>query len=71
MRFLIWGSGAIGGTLGAFLARAGHDITFVDSVGAHVDAINRHGMRITGPIAEFVAEALRSHPMSFAAAGTR
>ena len=57
MRFLIWGSGAIGGTLGAFLARAGHDITFVDSVGAHVDAVNRHGMRITGPIAEFVAEA--------------
>jgi len=30
MRALIWGAGAIGGTLGAYLARAGHDITFVD-----------------------------------------
>jgi 2-dehydropantoate 2-reductase len=25
VRFLVWGAGAIGGTLGAFLARAGHD----------------------------------------------
>src|SRR4051812_30332892 len=52
MRFLIWGAGAIGGTLGAFLARAGHDITFVDSVEEHVAAIGRHGIRIAGPIAE-------------------
>jgi 2-dehydropantoate 2-reductase len=53
MRTLIWGAGAIGGTLGAHLARAGHDITLVDNVSEHVDAINRDGLRITGPIAEF------------------
>ena len=53
MRLLIWGAGAIGGTLGAHLARAGHDVTLVDSVEDHVDAINRAGLRITGPIAEF------------------
>lgn len=53
MRFLIWGAGAIGGTLGAFLARAGHDVMLVDAVEEHVAAINRHGLRITGPIAEF------------------
>jgi 2-dehydropantoate 2-reductase len=55
MRCLIWGAGAIGGTLGAHLARAGHDITMVDVVVEHVDAINRGGLRVTGPITEFTA----------------
>jgi 2-dehydropantoate 2-reductase len=53
MRLLIWGAGAIGGTLGAWLGRAGHDITLVDSSEDHVAAINRSGLRITGPIDEF------------------
>jgi 2-dehydropantoate 2-reductase len=53
MRFLIWGAGAIGGTLGAHLARAGHDVTMVDNVREHVNAIDCDGLRITGPIAEF------------------
>ena len=53
MRALIWGAGAIGGTLGAYLARAGHDITLVDVVEDHVAAIERSGLRITGPIDEF------------------
>ena len=37
---LIWGAGAIGGTLGAYLIRAGQDVTFVDVVPEHVAAIN-------------------------------
>ena len=53
MRMLIWGAGAIGGTLGAHLARAGHDVTLVDTVREHVEAIDRSGLRLTGPIAEF------------------
>lgn len=53
MRCLVWGAGAIGGTMGAYLARAGHDITMVDNVDAHVEAINRNGIRITGPVSEF------------------
>ena len=53
MRSLFWGAGAIGGTIGAWLARAGHDITLVDTVAEHIDAINRNGITITGPIAEF------------------
>jgi 2-dehydropantoate 2-reductase len=57
MRFLIWGSGAIGGTLGAYLARSSHDVTFVDTVREHVDAINKNGIRIIGPIDAFVAHA--------------
>jgi 2-dehydropantoate 2-reductase len=57
MQLLIWGAGAIGGTIGAYLTRAGHDITFVDRVAEHVAAINRAGLRITGPVAEFTAPA--------------
>ena len=53
MRFVVWGAGAIGGTMGAYLARAGHDVTLVDNVPQHVAAINRAGLRITGPIEEF------------------
>ncbi len=53
MRWLIWGAGAIGGTLAAYLARAGHDVTVVDFVGEHVNAINARGLQITGPIENF------------------
>ena len=52
-RWLVWGAGAIGGTMGAHLARAGHDVTLVDTVGEHVAAINAGGLRITGPISSF------------------
>jgi 2-dehydropantoate 2-reductase len=55
MKFLVWGAGAIGGTIGAYLARAKHDVTFVDRAAEHVDAINRSGLRIEGPIAQFVS----------------
>jgi 2-dehydropantoate 2-reductase len=53
----VWGAGAIGGTIGAHLARARHDVTFVDQAADHVAAINRSGLRIQGPIAEFVSRA--------------
>jgi len=52
-RILIWGAGAIGGSAGAWLKRAGHDITFVDVVEDHVAAIRQQGLRITGPVDEF------------------
>lgn len=50
---LIWGAGAIGGTVGAYLKRAGHDVVFVDIVPEHVRAIRGSGLKITGPIEEF------------------
>lgn len=52
-RILIWGAGAIGGSVGAWLQRAGHDISFVDIVPEHVAAIREHGLRITGPVEQF------------------
>jgi 2-dehydropantoate 2-reductase len=50
---LIWGAGAIGGTIGAHLRRAGHNIVAVDRAEDHVSAINHDGLAITGPVTEF------------------
>lgn len=48
MDFTIIGAGAIGGTVGAFLTRAGHQVTAVDVVPEHVQQITNHGLRISG-----------------------
>ena len=64
MRILIWGAGAIGGTLGAYFQRAGHDVTFVDTAEEHVNAIAERGLRITGPIDEFTVMAPALTPKS-------
>ncbi|HEY8381248.1 MAG TPA: 2-dehydropantoate 2-reductase [Microvirga sp.] len=50
---LIWGAGAIGGTLGAYWARAGHDVLLVDQAADHVEAMNRDGLSIEGPVEAF------------------
>jgi len=57
MRLLIWGAGAIGGSMGAYFVRAGHEVSFVDVVQEHVDAINTSGLKIEGPIANFQVQA--------------
>lgn len=51
--FLIWGAGAIGGTIGAFLARAGHDVALVDTQADHVERIRSRGLHIFGAVKEF------------------
>jgi len=50
---LIWGAGAIGGTIGAYWARAGVPVLLVDVVGEHVRACRTDGLEISGPIEEF------------------
>ena len=50
---LIWGAGAIGGTLGAYWARAGHEVLLVDQAADHVEAMNLDGLAIEGPVEEF------------------
>ena len=59
---LIWGAGAIGGTLGAYLARAGEDVLLVDIVEPHVDAMNRDGLIIEGPVEAFTQNVRASLP---------
>jgi 2-dehydropantoate 2-reductase len=50
---LIWGSGAIGGVLGAYFARAGHAVHMIDIVPEHVEAMRTTGLQIEGPVEEF------------------
>jgi 2-dehydropantoate 2-reductase len=59
----IIGSGAIGGTLGAHMIRAGHDITLCDADEAHVAAIREHGLIIEGPVDEFAVAARAITPV--------
>ena len=63
---LIWGAGAIGGTLGAYWARAGHEVLLVDKVAEHVEACNRDGLTIEGPVAEFKVQVRAATPESVA-----
>ena len=50
---VIWGAGAIGGTIGAALARAGRDPLLVDAEPAHVAAMTANGLKITGPSEDY------------------
>jgi 2-dehydropantoate 2-reductase len=59
---VVWGAGAIGGTIGAHLVRAEHRVLFVDRVPEHIAAINADGMKIIGPVREFTARAHAATP---------
>ncbi len=48
MNVTIYGSGAIGGIIGAFAANSGEDVLFVDKAAEHVAAMNATGLRISG-----------------------
>jgi len=50
---LIWGAGAIGGTLGAYWARAGVDVRMVDINAEHADTCSVQGLTINGPLDNF------------------
>ena len=54
---LIWGAGAVGGTIGACLARAGHAVVLVDTAAEHIAAIDERGLTLEGPIAAFTQRA--------------
>jgi 2-dehydropantoate 2-reductase len=56
MEITIIGSGAIGGVLGAYIARAGVNVVFCDNEQEHVKHIRYKGLRIEGPAEEFVVK---------------
>jgi 2-dehydropantoate 2-reductase len=53
MPMIVIGTGPIGGIIGGRLARAGHDITFVDIDKEHVEAIRAKGLRVDVPDGAF------------------
>jgi 2-dehydropantoate 2-reductase len=60
-RILFIGAGAIGSYLGAFLSRAGHDVTLVDPWPEQVEAIRARGISVTGPHEPFEARPTALH----------
>lgn len=48
MKILVYGAGAIGGTVGGCMTKAGKDVVLVDKVKEHVERMNSYGLRFTG-----------------------
>jgi 2-dehydropantoate 2-reductase len=47
-KFGVLGVGPVGGIMAAHLANAGHDVTLIDVMKAHMDEIKKSGLSITG-----------------------
>src|SRR4051794_29737048 len=60
--YVVVGAGAIGGTIGARLARSGRTVLLCDADRDHVDAINEHGLRIEGPVEQFAVDVCAALP---------
>ena len=61
MKLGVLGAGAIGGTIGAYLARAGHDMTLMDTWPANVEAIKDNGLKVTAVEEEFTVDLPAMH----------
>ena len=62
MRFVIFGAGGIGGTIGARLHRSGHDVLLI-ARGAHLAALRANGLRFVSPtLDEHLAIPAVGHP---------
>ena len=48
MRFIMCGAGAIGGVLGGQLAKAGHDVIFIEKLQDHANALRQNGLHLRG-----------------------
>lgn len=59
MRFIVYGAGAIGGTIGGRLAEHGHEVELL-ARGAHLEVLRAAGLRLVAPDHE-VRLALRAH----------
>lgn len=51
VRFVVYGAGAVGGSLGALLARAGHEVVLI-ARGAHLEALRDNGITLQTPDAQ-------------------
>lgn len=52
MRFIVYGAGAIGGTIGGRLHQSGHDVVLICR-GAHLEAIQHRGLLLQTPDGDF------------------
>lgn len=61
MRIGIVGAGAIGCVVGGLLTRAGHDVALIDQWPEHVEAMRRHGLRLSGTCGDHVVPVTALH----------
>ena len=61
MRIGVLGVGAIGGVIGGYLSRAGHDVTLMDMWPANVERIKDRGLTITATEEEFTVQPTALH----------
>jgi 2-dehydropantoate 2-reductase len=64
VRIAVIGSGAIGCTLGALLARSGQDITLIGRA-EQVAVIHRHGLRVDGCLGDFTVPVAAAEVLAF------
>lgn len=62
MKYLIIGAGGTGGAIGAHMARAGKDITFI-ARGEHLDVMRRNGLLLIKPNETFIIENIPAYTM--------
>lgn len=70
MKYVILGAGGLGSVVGGYLAHTGQEVTLIGRQ-AHMDAIARDGLRITGPKGDFCIRenlTLTTHPDQVAGA---
>jgi 2-dehydropantoate 2-reductase len=60
VKILVFGAGAVGSLLGGFLARAGHEVSFVGRAW-HLDCVERDGLRMTGLWGNHLARPFRCY----------
>jgi len=59
---VVWGAGAMGGSIGAALVQKGVKVLFVDKAQDHVRAMNEKGLQIRGPIDDFTVPVRATEP---------
>ena len=58
MKYLIIGAGGTGGALGAYLTRAGRDVTLI-ARGANLEAMRENGIKVTGVNGDFTVKPVK------------
>ena len=58
---VVFGAGAIGSCMSAYLTRGGVELTIIDPWFAHILAIQKRGLRVTAPEGEFTVKLRALH----------
>lgn len=60
LKYMIIGVGGTGGAIGAHMARAGHDVTFI-ARGSHLAAMRENGLSMSHPDGDFVIDPVSAY----------